>query len=144
MSPRDKASCHVYFKIQRSYRKEKIFIKGRYNTCHGKKNMWCKKYFQVEYIFQVCGVFLHFFGVQLIYNVTLVLVYSKVTWFYTHTHICSFFFRFFSHIGYHRILSRVPYAIWQILVGYLSYTQQCCVCVNPKILIYPSPSHLAN
>ena len=37
-------------------------------------------------------------------------------------YIYSFFFRFFSHIGYHRILSRVPCALQQVLVGYLSYT----------------------
>ena len=28
-----------------------------------------------------------------------------------HIHIYPFFFRFFSHIGYYRILSRVPCAI---------------------------------
>ena len=36
-----------------------------------------------------------------------------------------FFFRFFSHIGYYRILSRVPCGLWQVLVGYLFHIQQC-------------------
>ena len=49
-----------------------------------------------------------------------------------------FFFRFFSHTGYHRILSRLPCAIQQILVGYLSYIQKY-VYVNPKLLISLSP-----
>ena len=38
-----------------------------------------------------------------------------------HCAISSFFFRFFSHIGYHRILRRVPCIIQCIAVGYLSY-----------------------
>ena len=36
-------------------------------------------------------------------------------------HIYSFFFRFFSHVGYHRVLSRVPCARQWIFVGYLCY-----------------------
>ena len=35
--------------------------------------------------------------------------------------IYLFFFRFFSHLGYHRILSRVPCAIQEVLVDYLLY-----------------------
>ena len=51
-----------------------------------------------------------------------------------------FFFRFFSDIGYCRILSRFPCAIQQVLINYLFYTQQC-VDVNPSLQIYPiSPS----
>ena len=50
--------------------------------------------------------------------------------------LCPFFFRFFSRIGYYRILSRVPCAIQQVLVDYLFYIQQC-VYVNPKLLIIP-------
>ena len=62
--------------------------------------------------------------------------YNKVI--QSYIHIYPFFFRFFSHIGYYRILSRVPCALQQVLVDYLFYTQQC-VHVNPKLLIYPSP-----
>ena len=36
-------------------------------------------------------------------------------------YICSFFCRIFSHVGYHRIMSRVPYAPQQVLVAYLPY-----------------------
>ena len=50
-------------------------------------------------------------------------VYSKVTQLYIY--IYPFFFRYFSHIGYYRILSRVPCAIQQVLVDYLFYIQQC-------------------
>ena len=40
---------------------------------------------------------------------------------YTYTCIHSFLFRFFSHRGYYRVLSRVPCAIQQVLISYLSY-----------------------
>ena len=46
-------------------------------------------------------------------------VYSKVIQLYVY--IQPFFFRLFSHIGYYRILSRVPCAVQQVLVGYLFY-----------------------
>ena len=52
--------------------------------------------------------------------------YSKVIQLYIY--IYSFFFRFFSHIGYYRILSRVPCAVQQALVGYLFYILAVCVC----------------
>ena len=48
------------------------------------------------------------------------------------------FFRFFSHIGHDRALSRVPCAIQQVLISYLFYIQQH-VYVNPNLPIYPSP-----
>ena len=54
-----------------------------------------------------------------------------------HIYMCLFFFRFFSHIGYYRILS-IPCATQQVLTDYLFYIYQC-VYVNPKLLIYPSP-----
>ena len=63
-------------------------------------------------------------------------VCSKVIQLYMYTY--PFFFRFFSHLGYYRILSRVLCVIQQVLVDYLFYIQQC-VYVNPKLLIYPSP-----
>ena len=46
-------------------------------------------------------------------------------------YIYSFFFRFFPHIGYGRILSRVPCAVYQVLVSYLFY-----ICVYIYIYIY--------
>ena len=46
-------------------------------------------------------------------------VFSKVIQLYRY--IYSFFFRFFSLLVYHRILSRVPCAKQYVLVGYLSY-----------------------
>ena len=52
-----------------------------------------------------------------------------------------FFFRFFSHLGYYRILSRVPCAIQEVLVGSLFYVQEC-VPINPKFLIYAPLSPL--
>ena len=39
----------------------------------------------------------------------------------THIHIYSSCFRFFSHIGYHKILGRIPYAIQEVLGGNLSF-----------------------
>ena len=43
-------------------------------------------------------------------------VYSKVIQLYIYMY--SFFFKFFSHLGYYRILSEVSCAIQQVLVGY--------------------------
>ena len=36
-------------------------------------------------------------------------------------YIYPFFFRFFSHISYYRILNRVPCAVQEVLVYYLFY-----------------------
>ena len=49
------------------------------------------------------------------------------------TYVYPFFSMFFSHIGYYRILSRVPSPIHSVPVVYLSDIQQC-VYVNPKLL----------
>ena len=49
---------------------------------------------------------------------------------HTHTHT---FFRFFSIIGYYRILHIVPCARQRFLVVYLFY-----VSANPKLIVYPS------
>ena len=46
-------------------------------------------------------------------------MYGKVIQLYIH--IYSFFFRFFSRIGYYRVLSRVPCAIQYVVVVYLFY-----------------------
>ena len=52
--------------------------------------------------------FKNFIGVQLTYTMLCYFqVYSKVTYIY----IYPLFFRFFPHIGYYRILNRVPCAI---------------------------------
>ena len=63
-------------------------------------------------------------------------VYSKVDQLYTY--IYPLFFRFFSHKGHFRVLSRIPCATQQVLVGYLFYVQ-LCVYLNPQLLIYPCP-----
>ena len=62
---------------------------------------------------------------------------STAEWFsYVYT-VYLFLSRFFSHIGYNRILSQVPSTIQQVLVFYLFYIQQC-VYINPQLLIYSS------
>ena len=55
------------------------------------------------------NLFIYLIGVQLIYNVVLVLGVHQND-LVTHGHI-SIFFRLFSHIGYYEILSRVTCAI---------------------------------
>ena len=65
-------------------------------------------------------------------------VYSKVIRLYIYIYL--FFFKFFSHLGYYRILSRVPCTIQQVPVGYLFYIQQC-VHVDPRLPIYPFRDH---
>ena len=79
--------------------------------------------------------------VQLIYNVVLVSSVQQndsVIHIYVASQLARFFFRFFSIIGYYKILSIVSCAIQQVLYVYLFYIQQC-VYVNPKLLIYLSP-----
>ena len=61
------------------------------------------------------------------------LLYSQVNQLY----IYLLFFRFLSHIGYYKVLSRVPCAIQQVLISYLFYIQWC-VHGNPHLPIYPS------
>ena len=98
---------------------------------------FCKRGLDQMFFF-VCffGVFFWFFiGVQLIYNVVLV---SAVQQSESVIYIYPLFFRFFSHIGDYRVLSRVPCAIQQVLISYLFYIQQY-VYVNPNLPIYPSP-----
>ena len=51
-------------------------------------------------------------------------VYSKLTQLYTCVCVCvcvCILLRFFSHIGYYRILSRVPCAMQYVFVDYLLY-----------------------
>ena len=62
--------------------------------------------------------------------------YSKVIQLYIQIYLL--FFQLFSHLGYYRVLSKVPCSILQVLVDYLFYRQQC-VHVNPKLSIYLSP-----
>ena len=83
------------------------------------------------------GVFKKFCGVQLIANVVLVSGVQQSDSDYIY--ICIFFFRFFSIIGYYKMLGTVPWALQQVLVVYLFYIQTC-VYFNPKLLLYPSPS----
>ena len=54
-----------------------------------------------------------------------------------------FFFRFFSIIGYYKILKIVPCALQQVLVVYLFYVWWY-VCVNSKLLIYLSPPPISS
>ena len=60
-------------------------------------------------------------------------VYSKVNQLY----IYSLIFRFLSHIGHYRLLSRVPCATQQVLISYLFYIQQF-VYVHATLSLHPS------
>ena len=59
-------------------------------------------------------------------------VYSEVNQLYVY--ICPRLFRFFSHIGHYRLLSRVPCVIWQVLISYLF---SMCVYVSLSHPVYP-------
>ena len=72
-------------------------------------------------------------------------VYSKVIQLCIYIYL--FFFRFFFHIGYYRVLSRVPCAIQQVLVDYLLYiqcvfliTQLCLTLCDPMDCSLPGSS----
>ena len=72
-----------------------------------------------------------FIGVELCYNVVLVSA-AQQSEPAIHIHI-FLFLEFPSHLGPHRALSRVPCAIWSVLIIYLFYTQyQCCICQFPS------------
>ena len=65
---------------------------------------WCRTPLSLNYFLIL--ILLEYSWFTMLY---LFQVYSKVLQLYIY--IYSFFFRFFSHIGYHRILSRIPCAI---------------------------------
>ena len=72
-----------------------------------------------------CSV-LHFIRLQLIYNVVFVSgIQQSGSCVYIYIYIFFHFFRFFSHVGYNKILSRIPCAIQEVLVGYPFKIQQC-------------------
>ena len=54
-------------------------------------------------------IFRRFIEAELIYSVVIILLHNKVMQSYMYTH--PFFFRFFPHVGDHRILGRVLCAI---------------------------------
>ena len=67
------------------------------------------------------------------------LLYSKVNQLYRY--IYPLFFRFFSHIGHYRVLSRVPCAIQQVLISYLfffnsSLLEYNCFTILCQFLLY--------
>ena len=63
-------------------------------------------------------------------------VYSEVIHWYIY--MCLFSFNFFSHLGYHRILNRVPWAVQWGLAGYLSYiySSECMLITNSGFISY--------
>ena len=69
----------------------------------------------------------------MIYNVFIAGVQQSDSVMHIHASILFFmhlfFFKFFSHLGYHKILCIVPCAIQEVLAGYLVYVQEC-VSVN--------------
>ena len=87
----------------------------------------------------VSSLCFNFIRAQLISNVVLVsgvqqsqLYICKCMYIY----IYPLFFRLFFHIGYHRVLSKAPYALQQVLVNYLFYIQQCvCMCSIAQLLL---------
>ena len=68
-------------------------------------------------------------------------MYSKVIQLYIY--ICLFFFKFFSHIGYYKILSIAPCAIQQVLVVYLYIVVCICYSQIPNLSL-PPPFPLGN
>ena len=99
-------------------------------------------YFQYFFFILISS---HFFFINCIYFVLYNLFFITVELIYNVSGIQQsnsyiFFFRFFSIIGYYKILNIVPCAVCQVLVGYLFYIQYCAS-VNPKFLIYPYPLH---
>ena len=51
---------------------------------------------------------------------------------YIHTHLFFFFFRPFPHIGYHRVLGRVRYALQQVPIGHPGSSRDSPSLQNPS------------
>ena len=51
----------------------------------------------------------------------------------------SLIFGFRSYLEHHRAFCRVPHAIQQVLINYLSYTQQCIYRVSQVVLVVKNP-----
>ena len=47
------------------------------------------------------------------------------------------FFRFFSHIGYYMVLSRIPCSIQEVLISYFIYIAMCIYQSQPPNLSLP-------
>ena len=67
------------------------------------------------------------------------LLYSKVN--QLHTSIYPLFIRILSHIGHHRVQSKVHSSIQQVFISYLFYINQYAY-VHPNLSSYPSPTQL--
>ena len=64
-------------------------------------------------------------------------VYGQVNLFSIYINLL--FFRFFSHIGHNRVLSRIPCAIQQALINYLFYVYSVVLVSVPVFQFIPSP-----
>ena len=62
----------------------------------------------------------------------------------SYIYICVFFFKFFSHLGYYRILSRLPCAIdfqqISLLAIYFKYSSVYLSILNFQSIIFPHTS----
>ena len=66
----------------------------------------------------------------------LFLLYSKVNQFSIYMY--PLFFRFSSHIGHYRVLSRVPCAIQEVLTSYLFCMVYICQSQSPNLSLPPT------
>ena len=96
--------------------------------------------FHIHFIFKLI-----FIGLQLLYNVVLVSAVQKSESAVS-IHL-SLFFGFPPHLGHHRALSRVHWAIQQVLISYLFYTWQyiyiyiyICIYDNPILQVHATTS----
>ena len=65
------------------------------------------------------------------------LLYTKVDQLYVHMHLL--FFRFFSHIGHYRVLSRVVVNSRSLLVIYFLLVVRVCQFQSPSSSLLPFP-----
>ena len=112
-----------------SLRTESSSIQGLYLS-------FITKYLRIHHgFYNTVGPFFSFFRIllQLIYKVVLISSTQKSDS-VKHIHI-SIFFKFFTHIGYQRILSRFI----QVCIDHPLHLQQCAYS-NPRLPVYPSIS----
>ena len=82
--------------------------------------------------------FLFYIGIQVIYNVVLVSVYSKVIQLYMYIYLL--FFRFFPHIGYYRTLnlSSLCYTVGPSWLSILCIVVCICSSQPPNLSLPPT------
>lgn len=114
------------FKRQRKLRKSKADISIFYRKAYVKSTVWILYLLQLILLAFDYLLFIYLIEVYLIYNIVLVSSIQQSDSFthmhtLTHTYIYLQIFRFFSIIGYHKMMSIVPHGLWFLMSAKLMF-----------------------